>query len=63
MTRPNQEASSDEWYEYVYTRRNIFGVEKEWWYHRFGCKRWFLAFRDTSNNQVAKTFLLADDGE
>ena len=38
--------------EYVYFRRNVAGVQREWWQHRFGCEIWFLAERDTRTNEV-----------
>jgi heterotetrameric sarcosine oxidase delta subunit len=38
--------------EYVYFRRNVAGVQREWWYHRFGCEVWFQAERDTRTNEV-----------
>jgi sarcosine oxidase subunit delta len=57
IKRPAVEAPEKEWYNYVYGRLNLFGVEKEWWYHRFGCKRWFLALRNTRDNLVLQTFL------
>jgi sarcosine oxidase subunit delta len=41
----------------VYFRRNVAGVQREWWYHRFGCEIWFLAERDTRTNEVLKTEL------
>ena len=41
--------------DYVYFRRNVAGVQREWWYHRFGCEIWFLAERDTRTNEVLKT--------
>jgi heterotetrameric sarcosine oxidase delta subunit len=61
--RPSVSASPSEkqWSEYIYMRKNLAGVEKEWWYHRLGCKKWFLAFRDTRNNTVVKTFLQGED--
>ena len=40
-----------------YFRRNVAGVQREWWYHRFGCELWFLAERDTRTNEVLKTEL------
>jgi heterotetrameric sarcosine oxidase delta subunit len=45
--------------DYVYFRRNVAGVQREWWYHRFGCEIWFLAERDTRTNEVLKTELPA----
>ena len=37
---------------YNYFRRNVAGVQREWWYHRSGCRAWFLAERDTTTNEV-----------
>ena len=43
--------------DYLYFRRNVAGVQREWWYHRHGCELWFLADRDTRTNEVLKTEL------
>ena len=40
---------------YNYFRRNIAGVQREWWYHRSGCRAWFIAERDTRTNEVLST--------
>jgi len=53
--RPEPDASDDVWMEYLYSRQNATGRQREWWYHRDGCGRWFLADRDTTTNQVANT--------
>jgi sarcosine oxidase subunit delta len=45
--------------DYVYFRRNVAGVQREWWYHRAGCGTWFLAERDTRTNEVLKVELPA----
>ena len=37
---------------YNYFRRNVAGVQREWWYHRSGCRAWFHAERDTTTNEV-----------
>lgn len=42
--------------DYLYMRRNVSGVETEWWYHRAGCGLWFLAERDTLTNRVVRTY-------
>jgi heterotetrameric sarcosine oxidase delta subunit len=39
---------------YVYFRENVAGVQREWWYHRFGCEVWFQAERDTRTNEVIR---------
>jgi sarcosine oxidase subunit delta len=50
-------ALTDEaWADFVFMRKNVMGVETEWWYHRAGCGLWFLAERDTLTNVVSKTY-------
>ena len=53
--RPKRSPSLRELSEYVYFRRNVAGVQREWWYHRFGCEVWFQAERDTRTNEVLLT--------
>jgi sarcosine oxidase delta subunit len=40
---------------YLYFRRNVAGVQREWWFHRLGCELWFQAERDTRTNEVLLT--------
>jgi len=54
--RPAPEAGADVWARYLYSRRNEAGPQTEWWFHRHGCRRWFLAERDTRTNAVARTW-------
>jgi sarcosine oxidase subunit delta len=52
-SRPKAEAPTlRELTDYVYFRRNVAGVQREWWQHRYGCEVWFLAERDTRTNEV-----------
>src|SRR5205814_9391619 len=44
-------------------RRNVAGVQREWWNHRFGCRLWFLAERDTRTNEVLRTEVAAPRAE
>src|SRR5438477_11703265 len=53
--RPEGELSPGEWSAYLYERANLAGPQSEWWYHRHGCKRWFVAERDTRTNTVLDT--------
>jgi sarcosine oxidase subunit delta len=54
--RPHDQPQSPrEWGAYLYERANIAGPQREWWYHRHGCKRWFVALRDTTTNAVLET--------
>lgn len=41
---------------YLYLRRNVAGVQQEWWCHRDGCRLWFQAQRDTRTNEVERVF-------
>lgn len=55
--RPTERPSFRELNTYNYFRRNVAGVQREWWYHRSGCRAWFLAERDTRTNVVLLTEL------
>jgi heterotetrameric sarcosine oxidase delta subunit len=57
--RPDGEVTPEEWSAYLYERANLAGPQREWWYHRYGCKRWFIAVRDTTTNTVLETAWLA----
>jgi sarcosine oxidase subunit delta len=54
--RPRQDDSDAAWVDYVFDRSNLNGLQQEWWYHRDGCGRWFMAERDTINNTVVTTY-------
>lgn len=34
---------------------NLPEPQRERWFHRLGCRRWFLAERDVRTNEVART--------
>jgi heterotetrameric sarcosine oxidase delta subunit len=57
-TRPKQSPTLEDLTAYLYFRRNVAGVQREWWYHRFGCELWFQAERDTRTNHVLSTELV-----
>ncbi|TLX96054.1 MAG: sarcosine oxidase subunit delta [Thaumarchaeota archaeon] len=59
--RPRVNSSSEEWMKYVYMRENVAGVQQEWWFHRLGCHKWFLAIRDTRDNSVMRTFWMGEE--
>jgi heterotetrameric sarcosine oxidase delta subunit len=62
-SRPKSSPSFRELNAYNYFRRNVAGVQREWWYHRSGCRAWFVAERDTRDNDVKWTALPADAPE
>jgi sarcosine oxidase subunit delta len=53
--RPRERPSFRELNAYNYFRRNVAGVQREWWFHRSGCRAWFLAERNTVTNEVLWT--------
>jgi heterotetrameric sarcosine oxidase delta subunit len=62
-TRPLEAPSLRELCEYNYFRRNVAGVQREWWYHRSGCRTWFQAERDTRTNRVLRVGLPGELGD
>ncbi|MBV9817081.1 MAG: sarcosine oxidase subunit delta [Solirubrobacterales bacterium] len=59
--RPSREPSFRELNAYNYFRANVAGRQREWWYHRSGCRAWFIAERDTRTNEVHFTRLPDDE--
>jgi sarcosine oxidase subunit delta len=59
--RPQGTPSVDEWGAYLYERTNVAGLQREWWYHRQGCKQWFIGTRDTVTNTVHSTAWFAPE--
>jgi len=55
LERPGPGAGDDALARYLYVRANRAGPQREWWYHRDGCRRWFVATRDTRTNVVTET--------
>jgi len=55
--RPTARPTWRELNAYNYFRRNVAGVQREWWFHRSGCRAWFIAERDTRTNEVRFTAL------
>lgn len=45
-------ATPDQWRDYLYLRGNRRGWVTERWYHRAGCRRYFLIDRDTRTDQT-----------
>jgi heterotetrameric sarcosine oxidase delta subunit len=60
--RPAARPSFRELNAYNYFRANVAGVQREWWFHRSGCRAWFVAERDTRTNEVHFTALPGDVG-
>lgn len=54
--RPAPDAPEEAWTHYRYTKANEAGLQKEWWYHRSGCRQWMQAVRNTITNEVLETW-------
>ncbi|WP_447577183.1 sarcosine oxidase subunit delta [Achromobacter kerstersii] len=39
------------WADYAFMRKNVRGRAREQWQHAHGCRRWFLAERDTVSHE------------
>lgn len=61
--RPASDAPSEAFLAYVLTKRNVAGLQWEWWYHRGGCGEWFKAERNTLTNEVRQTVLPQEPSE
>jgi heterotetrameric sarcosine oxidase delta subunit len=55
--RPAAGSSDEVWLDYTYTNVNAAGVQREWWYHRAGCREWLQAVRNTVTNEVIETLI------
>ncbi len=61
--RPREAPSLAELAAYIHLRRNVAGIQSEWWFHRFGCELWFQAERDTRTNEVLTTEVVGANRE
>jgi heterotetrameric sarcosine oxidase delta subunit len=61
--RPKEAPSLRDLTTYLYFRENVAGIQREWWYHRFGCELWFLADRDTRTNEIVRVIPPEPAGE
>lgn len=56
LTRPDVPTTTpEEWRDYLFFRDNPNGWTTEQWYHRAGCRRFFVAERHTVTNEVRAT--------
>ena len=50
--------SDAEWADYLFMRKNAKGAHREQWCHSHGCRRWFIAERDTVSYQFKAFYKL-----
>ena len=60
--RPAPQAGYEDFLSYALNKRNVAGVQWEWWCHPGGCgERWFKEFnRNALTNEVTQTMLPQD---
>jgi sarcosine oxidase subunit delta len=49
-----EDASDEEWTDYLFTRSNVKGVLTEQWCCAFGCGQWFKARRDSVTHEICE---------
>jgi sarcosine oxidase, subunit delta len=53
---PDPDTASDrEWTDYLFARRSVPGVKREWWCHT-PSGYWFIAERDTARDEFVATY-------
>lgn len=60
--RPEYDAGTTAFVDYVYGRANVAGAQKEHWYHAAGCRNWLLMERDTRTHAILSVKLAAEQG-
>jgi heterotetrameric sarcosine oxidase delta subunit len=48
----NDPASMEQWFDYVYLRKNPRGKLKEYWHHSGGCRSWLVVERNSETHAV-----------
>lgn len=58
--RPDPNGTTpEEWRAYLYMRTNPAGWTVEKWFHRAGCRRYFVVERHTMSNEVRASWIPA----
>lgn len=50
-----------EWANYLFMRKNPRGDHVEQWNHSQGCRRWFIAERNTVTYKISKTYRMGSN--
>ena len=56
ITREGPSSSDEEFFSYLFNRKNPRGVHFERWLHQYGCGKWFIAARCTLTMEVFGTY-------
>ena len=53
----DQPVDDKAWTDFLFVRDNPKGAHREYWFHRFGCRRWVEVERDTVSHRIASAKL------
>ena len=56
VARPRPDAAGAEWSAFQYERSNTRGPHAERWRHIHGCGRFFNVVRDTTTDQILRSY-------
>ena len=52
LDRPDPDAGSQVWDDYLHNRENLAGVVDELWYHEAGCGAYIIVTRNTVTHEI-----------
>jgi sarcosine oxidase subunit delta len=52
LTRPEPDAGSAVWDDYLHNRENVAGDTRDLWFHEAGCGAWLVVERNTVTHAV-----------
>ncbi len=52
VPRPGPDSEPESWRDYLYTKENLAGWEREQWFHLSGCRRFLEVERHTITNEI-----------
>ena len=62
LNRPkwDSEDAENNFYEYLYLRKNIAGIHKELWFHQQGDRSWLVISRNTLTHEIIQVDLVGN---
>ena len=62
LNRPNWDGkeAEDNFYKYLYLRKNVAGDHKELWFHQQGDRSWLVISRNTVTHEIMKVELASE---
>jgi len=57
LVTPNEDGSTEAFADHIFLRDNPKGWHKEFWIHRYGCRRWMIVVRHTVTHEIKSVSL------